>query len=501
MKHRVSALVALAALPAIGAFVRPARAADPPAVAPPALSATPPAASPAPAPAPSAPSSAAAAEAAPTGAAPAVPTQAVAPVPAPTPSPAENTPPASANDAAFYAANGGDTEAAAAAAPTYPKLELSGFTDFAFIANVSNRHDPEATLAYQYPSFSIGNLNLYLNAALADSWHLLAEVRFLYLPSGSTDFPQNAGEQVVPYDAGALDYADDNRILNWGGIQIQRVQIDFTPHPLLSFRFGQWLTPVGIWNVDHGSPTVIGVFRPYIIGEGLFPERQTGIQVSGEWTGETNQFGYFATLSNGRGPSDAYADLDNNKGVGGRLYWNNTAYGSLTVGASTYKGTYSSRNREYGVSTAPGQAAEIVSVNPLIQQYREQSLAADVRWEYKGILAQGEVMQHEVAYRNGYRPSLNGLIFADYRERGWYALGGYRLPWFGIMPFATVEGYNFASQPFVPPATAESVGLNIRPEPTVVIKLQYHVSQVGVDSTQPLRGTLKRILTQLAVAF
>ncbi len=141
-------------------------------------------------------------------------------------------------------------------------------------------------------------------------------------------------------------------------------------------------------------------------------------------------------------------------------------------------------------------------MNPLQLQYREQSIAADLRWQYQGVLVQGEVMQHEVAYKDGYRPTQNGTLFADYRERGYYALAGYRLPWFGIMPFATLEGYNFASQPFVPPGKAESIGLNIRPEPTVVIKLQYHVSQVGNDhSTEPYRGVLARILTQLAVAF
>jgi hypothetical protein len=443
----------------------------------------------------------------PPASAPVQPVEPLLPDPHPTPASGAGAVPAvpsgttsmSTDDAAFYGANAAESEAAAAA--TYPKLELSGFADFAFIANLSKRDDTEATISYQFPSFSIGNLNLYLNAALAENWHMLAEVRFLYLPAGSTNFPTNGGQQVAPYDSGVLDYADDMRLLSWGGVQIQRVQIDFTPHPLLSFRFGQWLTPVGIWNVDHGSPTVIGVFRPYIIGEGLFPTRQTGLQVSGEWAGANNQFGYFATVSNGRGPSDAYADLDNNKGLGGRLYWTNTAYGSLTLGASAYKGTYSSRNREYGVSTAPGRAPQLTSINPLTVQYREQSIAADARWEHKGLLVQGEVMQHEVAFTNGYRLQQNGLIFADYRERGFYVLAGYRFPWLGVMPFVTLEGYNFASQPFVPPATSESVGLNIRPKPTVVIKLQYNTSQIGPDAAQPIRGTLRRILTQLAVAF
>jgi len=428
-----------------------------------------------------------------------VPPSAPSAVPASAAPPAPSMPAVPQNDADFYGAGTTDADAAAA---TYPKLELSGFTDFSFDVNVSPKSSPLRQIAYPYSTFSVGHLNLYLSAALAENWHLLAEVRFLYLPQGNLPFP-SSGTPVVPQDTSVVDYADDDRSLTWGGIQIQRVQIDYTPHPLLSFRFGQWLTPVGIWNVDHGSPTVIGVYRPYIVGEGLFPERQTGIQVSGEWTGDTNLFGYVATLSNGRGPSDAYADLDNNKAIGGRLYWTNSAFGNLTLGVSGYKGTYSSRNRAYGLTTPPGQAPELVGLNPLTVSYREQTIAGDVRWQYKGLLVQGEAMQHEVVYDDTARPiSVNGLPLADYRDRGYYALVGYRTPWLGIMPFVTVEGYNFASQPPVDPSTAESIGLNIRPEPTVVLKLQYHMSQLGSEhSSAPYRGTLNRILTQLAVAF
>ena len=130
-----------------------------------------------------------------------------------------------------------------------------------------------------------------MSGALSPKWHFLAEVRFLYLPQGSTNYPTQVNQSVVPYDASALDYADNSRPLTWGGIQIQRAQIDYTFSPLLSLRFGQWLTPVGIWNTDHGSPVVISVYRPYIIGQSLFPERQTGIQAYGEWDNNTNAVG------------------------------------------------------------------------------------------------------------------------------------------------------------------------------------------------------------------
>ncbi len=407
--------------------------------------------------------------------------------------------PAPGADAGFYGATG--TDADSLAATTYPKLELSGFTDFTFAANISSKDSPLRKVVQAYPSFSIGNLNLYLSASLADKWHLLAEVRFLYLPQGDAPFPVGSG-QSAPFDATASDYADDNRPLTWGGIQIQRVQIDYALHPLLSLRFGQWLTPVGIWNVDHGSPVVIGVYRPYVVGQGIFPERQTGIQASGEWNGDVHTAGYTVTVSNGRGPSDAYTDLDGNKAVGGRLYYSNNTFGTLTLGVSAYDGTYSSRNRQYDVVKTGSGAPSVVAVNPLTLRYHERSLAADARFLWRGLVVQGEVLQHEVVYQNDVRAVLNGSLLADYRERGFYALAGYRTPWLGIMPFAMYEGLNFASAAYVAPGNAASVGLNIRPEANLVLKLQYHVTTLGSNtSEQPYHGVLKRLLAQLAVAF
>lgn len=402
------------------------------------------------------------------------------------------------DETGFFSEGAGDVEPVT----TYPRLELSGFTDFTFVKNISPSDSPLRGIVQPRSSFSVGNLNVYFNAALAQRWKVLAEVRFMYLPQGNTNYPTAPGQVVEPFDASIQDYANDNRPATWGAIQIQRVQIDYTLDPLLTLRFGQWLTPVGVWNVDHGSPVVISVYRPYIVGQGLFPERQTGIQAFGEWSSGTNVLGYTLSISNGRGPSDAYADLDENKALGGRLSWTNTSLGAFTVGVSGYKGSYASRDLVFNLVTPSGQAPVLNAESPATQSYREQTVGADVRYEHEGLLVQGEVMQHEVVYDEGLHALVGGAVNADFRERGFYALAGYRTPWFGTMPFAIFETYDFGSASYVAPGWAASVGLNIRPEPTVVLKLQANVTKLGDDSSKEIyRGELRRLLAQLALAF
>jgi hypothetical protein len=415
---------------------------------------------------------------------PAAPAQPTATVPAATAATA--TPASNATDSAA------DAEAAAIEAElnsggasessSESKLSLYGFADFAFSVPIGDSYDPYVT------TFAVGNLNLYMSADLGDDWRSLSEIRFMYLPGGST--PSNAPFDQPPpprIDTSVADYTDIGRPVKWGGISIERAWLEHTFHPLLTVRAGQWLTPYGIWNVDHGSPVIIGVRRPFIVGESLFPQHQTGIETYGSVGFGPSVVGYHLTLSNGRGPIDSYKDLDSNKAIGARLFYKYDGdFGVITVGASGYRGKYTDSYDALGVDAA----GNVTLDHPITVRYDELSLAADAKWEWQGLLVQGEAIINDVAYDDRHRPK--AMVFdggppgfsPDHRKLGVYGITGYRTPFLGIMPWVGAEYYR-PGIPFIYQSVAASfVGFNVRPTPRVVLKGQW--THVWVPSNEPI---------------
>lgn len=390
--------------------------------------------------------------------------------------------------------------ATADAAPERHSLSIYGFMDFRFSAMVG---DTIGTFS-RYPTFAVGNFNVYLDAELGDGWRSLAEVRYMYLPHGSTAFYDlNAGDER--FEAEAADYADFNRPLNWGGIEIERAFIEYEFHDAFTLRMGQWITPYGIWVVDHGSPVIVGIVRPYVVGEALFPERQTGLEGYGAVFLEKVKLGYHLTLSNGRGPIDAYQDLDMNKGLGGRVFVEHPGeVGTLTVGASGYLGTYTDRSQSLSLDENNG----VTSDNPPTEAFDEASLAFDVKWEQKTFFAQAEGIVNDIAYYEGARPEaaagLNGPpgFLPDYRRYGGYVLFGYRTPWWNVTPFAIAE-YNLWGKHFAAPDVAAMwVGINVRPTPRVVWKLAYtHAFFPNDTETDITFNSLNLVSAQVAWSF
>lgn len=350
------------------------------------------------------------------------------------------------------------------------KLDLYGFADFTYVHAIKHQ-----AFSPPYNSFAVGRLNVYLASDLGDNWRSLAEVRFTYLPHGASVVDDTGQSSRIDTTVG--DYTDLNRPIRVGGTVIERAWVEYSAHPLLNFRLGHWLTPYGIWNVDHGSPVIVGVRRPFVVGEALLPQSQTGIQMHGTYNIDPVQLGYHLTLSNGRGPIDAYQDLDNNKALGGRLFMRaDTGAGNIGVGVSGYRGTYTDRTDEFTLDTDGNFGIDY----PRTAEYDEASWAADAKWEWGGFLLQSEAIMNDVVY-DDLRPA---DVFAvsgppgfvpDYRRIGIYGLTGYRFDFLGLMPFAGAEYYD-NGQPFLSKSAAFWGGLNSRPTPRVVLKVQYTYS-------------------------
>src|SRR5690606_11496706 len=123
------------------------------------------------------------------------------------------------------------------------------------------------------------------------------------------------------------------RDIRIGGIAIERAWIEWSPHQLFSVKAGQWLTPYGLWNVDHGSPTIIPAARPFMIDESLVPEAQSGLLAEGRVdVTDALAIEYAAGVSNGRGPIDMYFEYDANRALTGRLKLLYRGIGDLQIG-------------------------------------------------------------------------------------------------------------------------------------------------------------------------
>lgn len=181
--------------------------------------------------------------------------------PAASPPPATTTGPAASNDIDL-AALGLDPSSSG----FDDKLNIYGFADVEYSAVHLETKSPYIG---DTRGFSGGNLNIYVSKNLTKEWRFFGEVRFLYLPNGAE---AHDGTITVTSAGDPNDFA---RTVSWGGILIERAYAEYDVNNYLTIRAGHFLTPYGIWNTDHGSPTIIAAYRPYTIGEQYFPEHQT----------------------------------------------------------------------------------------------------------------------------------------------------------------------------------------------------------------------------------
>lgn len=320
------------------------------------------------------------------------------------------------------------------------------------------------------------------------------------------------------------------------GISLPRVHADLSINDLFSLRVGKWITPAGIWNVDHGSPTILTIAQPNQTSFiPIFPESQTGVQAFGRTSAGDHDLSYNAWISTGRGVNvqglDDYAQAPKtikDWAIGGHAQ-TDLSFGSssLRLGATGYTGTLrgSSSWVDVGVVGYDIATDKVVttglenSSNAIESGYymRDRIYGLDTKFRWNGLLLQGEWNHRKVLnlQDNDKETDFNA----------YYALVGYEIPLaqqLNVTPYAMHERISWkhgSNNPALEVAsfpmkgwTIYMLGLNFGIWGNVHLKTEWshniidanHVSDAYSETFNSYNSddlTVERYSAQLSVSF
>ena len=182
-------------------------------------------------------------------------------------------------------------------------MEISGYADSEYIIT------DKGTDA---DGFRVHHLSFHFIKQIDDKWKMFSEVEFEYGPKIGEDD-----------GAGNIKYKE-------GKLFVEVFTIDYAHNPKLNMRLGRYLTPGGIWNVEHYPPFVPTQQRPQHIRK-LFPQVMDGLQFNGTTDLGGTVTDYILYVGNGSG-NDGSGDGNANKAYGGRLKFKVT--GATELGLS-----------------------------------------------------------------------------------------------------------------------------------------------------------------------
>jgi hypothetical protein len=390
-------------------------------------------------------------------------------------------------------------------------LKIYGFLDMGF----QKTWVDESTIIAGYFdtnawTFAMGNVDFYFDVNPHPDWRGLAEIRFTNAPRGRiNNFGGIAGtferENTQQFDPGGTVA---NAPIWLGGVIIERAWIEWQRYQSFRVRTGHFFTPFGIWNVDHGSPTLISAFLPQFIQQMYFPIRQTGVQGLGSFFAGEWEFAYRAWISNGR-EDENNLDFNDDKAFGTRIFARKDVGQVKTqIGASYHRGRVA--NKVVNITSVPPASEEIRFDIEETVAYRENIVGVDLSVDVGRTRFRTEGVAQLTEYEQGKRPppSVTSPIPGAQRADDWrysaYVLLAHELPWWRIEPYVYVE---LMQQNFELPDGLVNFapGFNVYFNPATQLKVQ--ASHVRLfDWTEDLPGdpgihTSSSVVGRIVLAF
>jgi hypothetical protein len=394
---------------------------------------------------------------------------------------------------------------ARAAAPVDPgeyeeKLRFYGFMDMGLQRMFL--HDPtllDSLFQSRAATFTMGNINFYVDARPFEHWRALVEARLSAFPNGQiVQMADPLGHAFQQTNTNVTDVNSPNGgwdSVKWGGVVLERAHLDWSPKDWLNVRVGYWPTPYGIWNVDHGTPTLISVMLPQFMATQIFPTKQLGLDLYGTLHASSWEIEYHAYVSNGR--TQGQLDLTDDKMIGGRLVARTRTPTPMAFGISGFWGKNSFLEKRIE-SYSP-----YLVDNPMVWSQTEGGGGADVSLDWKGFRFRAEASLQKVTYAPGKREPgpFPGSYNPDRVRYGAYVIASYQLPFWGLEPYLYAEtDRNLLA---LTKLYAGSFGLNIHFTPQTQLKLQASALVVPLATPIGSKKTdgVELLASRLVVAF
>lgn len=363
-------------------------------------------------------------------------------------------------------------------------------------------------------NFVVGNLNLYLDAQPTKDWRFLGEVHFSNAPAGSPELssgipPAGTVARLTTKPYGYMDPSQPDGSYLFGGlVSIERAHIDWTHFSFLKVRVGQFFTPFGIYNTDHGTPVLITSKIPFFISSRMFPTRQTGVMLHGSTFTGPWELGYSAYVSNGR-TDLAPITFDDNRGFGGRLSAANEQSGALTMkfGASFYTGKVA----DHVIDLSLDSTGSLISRLHSTYAFREYVAGLDASLDVGATRIRVEGGVARKVYDPGAREPLTPTLalnatMPDSWTTSAYAVVAHRLSFLNMEPYI-VGSVHRTAWPFADTLFTLGGGLNFYITSAVILRTQveraWFASIAGTSDTEKIapQQNITAAMSRLIMSF
>lgn len=402
------------------------------------------------------------------------------------------------------------------------KFQLHGFADMAitkyfpkemsFVRSIDKMDEKT--------NFSLDHFNLYTSFRPNKNLRFLAELSFQDEPVYYLDsvgqrwimppmlpfFPGSDSVWVTPKLAQKNKIQRGITIFDWGSFSVERALFSVYLNRYFNLSFGKFITPAGIWNVDHGSPVIMTISQPtqYSYAQ-IFPKSQLGIMEEGKFFIGDADLSYSLYLSSGRDNQSLYKV--NDLSAGGQLRLNLPLLDEFNVGFSGYTGRVNTKMR-YAVYTLKdfttfAYESKFADVDTF--KYRENVVGGDFRMSKWRTTIQAEVNYQRIIDHRKDTANTSGTIAA-------YIIGSVdvlKREKLRITPYAYYEYVEYLDR-LNNPLNNISVmsdgyhkfmgGINFRAFTNYGIKLEYNFTRLMMSVPTPDED-IPGIGTQFYIAF